>query len=183
MLRSTLIATVVVTSALMPSQADDPTLEQPEIRILRGEGAIYGRVRPQTDTSKGRIPAVSLGVKWKGGNESLKVIPAYSVTLVSLHKNDKVSDTTLEALRGTEAKYIMIHHVPITDKGLDHIATMTGVKTLTLKNVPVTDEGIPALARMKNLKRLNLWATQMSSDGVSRLRTELPECEIHANWW
>ena len=180
---SLLIAALVSTCTLAQASADDQNLEQPEIQTLRDQGAILSRVRLNTNTSKRRITGVSLGRQWKGGDESLKAISAYSVLVLSLRDNPKVSDSTLAALRGVEAKYVKIQYVQVTEKGLDHLATMTGMKTLTLKYVPVTDEGIPALSKLKSIKRLNLWGTRVTMDGLDKLRAALPDCDIWYNSW
>ena len=183
MKRSLLIAALVSTSTLAQASADDQSLEQSKIQTLRDQGAILLGVRRNTNTSKRRIALVSLGRQWKGGDESLKVISADSVMVLSLRENPKVSNSTLSALRGMEAKYVKIQYVQVTDEGLDHLATMTGLKTLTLKRVPVTDEGIPALIKLKSVKRLNLWGTRVTMDGAAKLRAALPDCDIKYCSW
>ncbi|MEO2015300.1 MAG: hypothetical protein ABGZ53_13100 [Fuerstiella sp.] len=183
MKRFVLLAAFVSMSTPGQVCADAQDSEDPGISALRDQNVIFVGFHPRTDSYVGRITFVALGQSWKGGDETLQAITDYPVMLLNLHRSPEISDATLAALRGIETRYLKIQYVQITDKGLDHLTTITGLKSLTLKRLPVTDAGIPALSKLKTLKRLNLWGTQVTMEGAAELRKALPDCDIRFNAW
>ena len=179
-MRTIAIFAVLVTTTVF---ADEPQPNGPALRVLEQQGVLVKGVRTGSNASPHRVTYLGLGKQWKGSGAALNAIPGHSVMLLSIHDNPRVSDATLQSLRGLDVKYVKLTNVNVTNAGVEQIASMTGIKTLSLKKVAITDDAIPALAKLQSLERLNLWGTALSPEGVAKLRIALPNCKIYASWW
>lgn len=120
--------------------------------------------------------------------------------------NATVTDDDLARLVGlVKLERLLLDDVKITDAGLAHLSTLTGLKTLRvtdqtpghatigddgiaslavlsdleellLRSVNATDAAAETLAKLSKLKMLNLGATQMTDAGVERL-ADLPNLD------
>ncbi|MBU1220822.1 hypothetical protein KKF34_08650 [Myxococcota bacterium] len=66
--------------------------------------------------------------------------------------------------------YLRISGTKISDKGLIHIANMTGLKTLDVSNNRIGDEGMKYLGKLENLTSLNLSQTLVTDAGLVELK-------------
>jgi hypothetical protein len=66
----------------------------------------------------------------------------------------------------------------ITDDGLKHLASLRNLRYLWLIGTDVTDTGLLHLIQLKNLQKLNLVGTKVTDEGISKLKRELPNCQI-----
>ncbi|HKB38835.1 MAG TPA: hypothetical protein VKD72_20495 [Gemmataceae bacterium] len=78
----------------------------------------------------------------------------------------KVQVLDLGGAKGKDDKYLPKQ---ITDKGLAHLANLTGVRELVLDGTHVTDAGLKHLANMKDLQKLILSATRITDEGLKDL--------------
>ena len=72
--------------------------------------------------------------------------------------------------------------LPVTqtdDDGLKNIAHLTDLETLILSQTKITDKGLKHLENLSNLRKLRVEKTRVTSAGVARLKSVLPECQIH----
>jgi hypothetical protein len=114
-----------------------------------------------------------------------------------------LSDVGLACVAGrTDIISLNLRDTKITDAGLMHLTTLSGLKRLHLERTAISDDGIEHLAGLKNLEYLNLystkitdaslgylkeleslihlfiWETDISDDGARRLQTALPNLKI-----
>ena len=67
---------------------------------------------------------------------------------------------------------------PITDDDVPHLWSLDKCLYLDLSNTQVTDSGIECLARLSNLKSISLEGTRVTPVGLAKLKASLPDCEI-----
>ena len=60
--------------------------------------------------------------------------------------------------------------IPITDKGLEILARLHNLRTLSLSNTGITDDGLKRLSTLTNLESLELSATEVTDVGLENLR-------------
>lgn len=78
----------------------------------------------------------------------------------------------------TNLRDLQLNGTNISEIGLQHIAQRHRLKQLTLNDTSIDDRAVDALVTMKSLRTLHVYHTGLSSQGLSRLRSELPNCEI-----
>ena len=69
----------------------------------------------------------------------------------------------------------------MTNAGLEHVATLTGLKHLQLNATAVTDPGLEHLLELTSLVKLELRDTKVTAAGVAKLQQALPDCQIEWN--
>jgi hypothetical protein len=67
----------------------------------------------------------------------------------------------------------------VTDAGVRHLASLTGLQYLSIHSKKATDAGLPNLKGLSNLSRLDLKSTSVTAAGVSELQKALPNCKIY----
>ena len=71
----------------------------------------------------------------------------------------------------------------ITDKGLEHLRTLSKLTYLILHETQVTDSGLEHLRTLSNLRGLNVFRTQVTEQGKNRLLKALPNCDVNYSEW
>jgi hypothetical protein len=66
----------------------------------------------------------------------------------------------------------------VTDAGLDHVASLTCLESLSFVGTKITGTGIEKLKRLKVLQDLRLGRNQASAAAIADLRQALPELEV-----
>ena len=66
----------------------------------------------------------------------------------------------------------------LTDKCIDHICNIDGLKTLYLAHNEFTRDAVVKLGKIKTLKHLAIDDRQVSDRGLEKLRESLPNCKI-----
>lgn len=101
------------------------------------------------------------------------------IDAVNLFMSD-ASDESLERLSEIRSlRRLNLFYAQIGDDGLQHLSRLDNLEYLNISGTQVTDVGLQHLSGLHKLKELELLDTQVSYDGVERLRTQLPDCEIH----
>ena len=98
----------------------------------------------------------------------------------------KIDDTGVELLEGFDKTWrLYLGGTSITDKALDTVGRLSGLRQLLLENTAITDEGIRKLANLRNLEYLDVHNTQVTEEGVSFLKQEIPGLVIRtkAPWF
>ncbi len=99
----------------------------------------------------------------------------YSLTVRNLVFNEDLQTISqavgLEELTLEQPGYI-------TNDGLRHLSGLTQLRRLSLRHADITDDGLYYLEDLPNLSTLDLTGTSVTFDGVSRLRAELPDCNV-----
>ena len=77
---------------------------------------------------------------------------------------------------------VELHCTPVTNEGLGRLADLPALRALTVsddhRHDRLDDRGLPHLARLTGLRRLRLSGGWASAAGVAELRPSLPGCEI-----
>jgi hypothetical protein len=66
----------------------------------------------------------------------------------------------------------------VDDEGLKHLAGATRLESLTLERLPVGDKSIETIKSLTGLKHLNIRRTGFTADGLKRLREAMPAVDI-----
>ncbi len=88
-------------------------------------------------------------------------------------------DTLVQLAKLRHLEWLLLDSDRITDRGLRRIAKLSELCRLDLASRHITDDGLAALETLRNLRWLALRRTQVTSQGVERLRSVLPDCEVH----
>jgi hypothetical protein len=90
---------------------------------------------------------------------------------LALNKNTRLTDKGLEHLATlTNLGELWLTDCAITDKGVEHLKGLTNLRRLDLEGTKVTDEGLANLKGMTKLQTLKLWATPIKGPGLANLR-------------
>jgi serine/threonine protein kinase len=105
--------------------------------------------------------------------------------LVTLNlSNTKLTDVGLaqiEELRLPRLSKIDVAQDEITNSGVIALSKITTLRTLNLNRTKITDQAVDVLSHMPWLEHLDVSKTSLSAAAVSRLRKELPKCDILAS--
>lgn len=66
----------------------------------------------------------------------------------------------------------------VDDQCLAWLARLPHLEELWVSDAPLTDAGISQLAERKGLRRVVLFKTRVTEAGITKLRGELPDCDI-----
>lgn len=66
----------------------------------------------------------------------------------------------------------------VTDAGLEHVAALAGLETVTLNDTAITDAGLAKLARCPKLRVLDVRGTRVSAAALAELQTRLPDLKL-----
>ena len=66
----------------------------------------------------------------------------------------------------------------ITDAGLEHLKSLSQLKTLELYDTNITDAGLEHLKGLKQLEKLSLYHTRITDTGLANLLKHLPNCGL-----
>ncbi|MEZ6114800.1 MAG: hypothetical protein R3C99_27865, partial [Pirellulaceae bacterium] len=93
--------------------------------------------------------------------------------------NTSTTDAGVEHLAScTELEELWLNDTRVGDGALAVAARLPSLSVLGLQRTAITDEGLPLLYRHPSLRLLMLAGTKVNDDAVTKLRRELPECEI-----
>jgi len=124
---------------------------------------------------------LALGVTATVANEdALKAIRASGGTVTAMgsewvigfeHGGRDLDDRGLEAVAelGATVRSLNLRDTKITDAGLKHLATFSGLRRLHLERTAIGDAGLVHLAKLDKLEVLNLYGTKTSDAGLEKL--------------
>lgn len=69
---------------------------------------------------------------------------------------------------------VILSHTKATDETLEKLVEMTEMTKLHLCEVPITDKGLKHIAKLPNLQYLDLMYTNITTDGLNELKKSLP---------
>lgn len=104
-------------------------------------------------------------------------VPANQELLLVVYPAWKDDLSPLAKLDPSDLQGLHLRPAPIGDTQLDHIAHLTGLRTLDLRETQVTVGGLSRLRGMTNLKKLWLPGEIKLSD-ADALKRDLPDCEM-----
>ena len=94
--------------------------------------------------------------------------------------DSKITDAGLERLHElSNLTGLNIDGTKVTDTGLEHLNGLVYLEHLDLRNTQITDAGLEHLKGLAELRDLLLDATGVTDAGVNKLRSALPNCQIH----
>lgn len=86
-------------------------------------------------------------------------------------RNERVTDEWLKRLSGlTTLRRLDLANCAIQGEGLQHIATLTGLREVNLTLTPVTDDAMKHLGGLTELRVLGLASTQCTGTGFTHLK-------------
>jgi hypothetical protein len=88
----------------------------------------------------------------------------------------------LSTLRPDDLQYLQLSGTRVSNAGLAHLCTLTGLKVLWLYDTPISDAGLVHLRELTGLRVLNLRSTLTSTAAVDALQDALPQCEFRRVW-
>ena len=116
--------------------------------------------------------------------DELPITDAGLVHLQSLQKpfslalnGTKVTDAGLGHLRRLPVRWLWLRNTQVSDAGMRHLGELDLVY-VALSDTNVTDAGLEHLKSCHHLHKIWLGGSNVTEAGVSKLRQELPECEI-----
>jgi len=77
----------------------------------------------------------------------------------------------LSKLKADDVQVLDLHKLPISKKGLPHIAKLTGLKYLFLEDTELEDEDLKSVGRLSNLIELRLSKTAVKGAGLRYLNS------------
>lgn len=80
--------------------------------------------------------------------------------------------TTLKKLDAQQCEHF-------TGAGIVHLAPLTQLEEFMLASTKIDDSAVEPLGALKSLKMLDIRGTKVTDAGFAKLKTELPNCEIH----
>jgi hypothetical protein len=95
-----------------------------------------------------------------------------------------VNDTGLRHLKGHEQlEELMLINTEVTDRGLEVLATLRKLRSLTLyrerfREVTLTDDALTTVRELRNLQDLNISGGWASDEAVRQLQADMPSCKI-----
>jgi hypothetical protein len=92
--------------------------------------------------------------------------------------NNQVTDVDVEHVKTlTRLRSLTLDNTQVTDSGLGHLRGLSNLHDLSLSDTQVTDAGIEHLRGMLRLKELNLDNTKVTDAGLGHLRG-LPQLQV-----
>ncbi|KAM9775260.1 uncharacterized protein si:ch73-173p19.1 [Syngnathus typhle] len=127
------------------------------------------------------LSSLSLGgVRVSNGDHALQIVSGLALTHLTLPGRHSVTDGGLAFLSRLQllVELDLTDYTQVTDRGVQHLCTMTRLKKLSLSNTQVTDAGLSYLRPLLGLQELCLDRTAVSSRGVAALITCLPHLQV-----
>ena len=78
----------------------------------------------------------------------------------------------------TQLKRLILSNTQINSDHLKYLLVFSALQELNLEGTTVDDNGVDYIVSLSNLQKLNLTNTKISRDGYSKVRNELPNCDI-----
>jgi hypothetical protein len=104
--------------------------------------------------------------------------PADDIDELTL-SGDSITDKHLEPLRNLSGlRVLTIARTAISDAGLAHLKGLKGLRRLFLADTAVTDRGLEYLQGLSELRELDLTNTRVTNAGVKRLQKSLPALKV-----
>jgi hypothetical protein len=92
---------------------------------------------------------------------------------------DSITDKHLESLRNLGGlRVLSVARTAITDAGLAHLKGLKGLRRLFLADTAITDRGLENLQGLTELRELDLTNTRVTDAGVQRLQQALPALKV-----
>jgi hypothetical protein len=92
---------------------------------------------------------------------------------------DSITDKHLESLRKLSGlRVLSVARTAVTDAGLAHLKGLKGLRRLFLADTAVTDRGLENLQGLTELRELDLTNTRVTDAGVQRLQQALPALKV-----
>lgn len=108
------------------------------------------------------------------GVEALAALP-----LEILWLGPRITDRSLQIIAGMAGmKHLDLCAHMVTDEGVAALARLPALEVLWLTRCGVSDQSVEVLARMHTLKELNISHTAVSRAGLDTLRAALPQCRL-----
>jgi hypothetical protein len=125
------------------------------------------RLKDHTGLSREQVSAV-LTIESNGGKMTReKDGPVWEVALSYL--------AATSYARSSEESY---RYISVRDASLKVLSVFPEMKVLDVSHSNVTDDGLGTIAKLKWLEKLDLRYTLVTADGLTRLKKELPNCQI-----
>ena len=109
-----------------------------------------------------------------------KLLSMPNISALMLTNLPRISDAIAPDLANSNVRWLCLNCKTITDRSMQHLATMNRLLKLSLIGSSVTRNSMPDLLKLTNLRRLNLTDCDFPADDVERLRLELPRCTVVA---
>jgi Leucine-rich repeat (LRR) protein len=137
-----------------------------------------------SDEHVGRLTSLanltSLGL-WQTqiGNDGLKIIGQLrNLSYLSVEGNRGVTDNGLAHLIGCERlSWLGLSYTGVSDNGMRHLAALS-LTRLDLKGTKITNAGLQHIARIKSLRTISLANTRVTDTGVTEFQRALPNCKV-----
>lgn len=78
----------------------------------------------------------------------------------------------------TDLESVVLINVPITDVGVEHLATLPKLRGLYLVSCNVSDIGLERLSECATLVQLGLHDTATTAEGARKFKARRPHCQF-----
>lgn len=104
-------------------------------------------------------------------------VPAAKEAYLLLDPSAAQDLSILSELGPDDLQSMSMAATPVTDKQLEHLSGLTGLRTLDLRRAPITDESAGVLKKLVSLRGVTL-PPQLSRETVASLKDALPNTNI-----
>ncbi|HMH49701.1 MAG TPA: AAA family ATPase [Candidatus Acidoferrum sp.] len=98
----------------------------------------------------------------------------------------RVTNSGLKYLGPNLRSLVLYNNVQISDEGVENLAGLTALSSLTLNDAKITDRGLAAVSRLRGLTSLSVDGTghKITNSGVAQLAalTKLEQLTLNFNW-
>ena len=105
----------------------------------------------------------------------MKYATSSGVNYIYIHKAEYINDILLFK----DAPIIELSHSDITDKDLEVLKNMNGIKCLLLKDTGVTATGLEILSSLPSLLYLDIGGVAINQHNLKILKNKYPSVEIY----
>ncbi len=146
---------------------------------LKKLGAVVG---PRQSTLGLQMPggyAIEIGEKWTGKTEDLTLLRWLSGVGELIFRGPQVTDRWLEYVPGIRGlRALTIKRAKITDAGVKELAKLEDLDMVSLMYVPITDGSIEHLQQIQRVRMLRIYGTKIRGEGASLLQEKLPGTNV-----
>lgn len=116
-------------------------------------------------------------------NGGLPTIATLSELGTLLLSGTLISDEAFESIQKlSKLRVLYLDDTRVTGKAIDSLAACESLQHLNLSSTHVDSSAVDGLAALKSLKNLQLFDCGIQRDGLERLRVQLPNTVIHADF-
>ncbi len=143
------------------------------------------QMSPQVSDVLSRIEgtrSLHLGMK-QVSNDDLAWVASCRLTSISLavESSPQVTDEGLLHLRGGRLRTLRLNGTAISDAGLETLAEIESLTSLSIFRSPITDDGLMKLTKLKKLRSLSLMNTRVTDAGMRALKEQIPTLRYTRN--